>query len=435
MDGKYFDLLKRLHPLHRTLVSDGTDKAMEMVIDFARGMGVPEKHITLHKFPSGSEVSTWIVPKKYTLKDYRLVQKGKEEKVIIDSSSIPLSVAEYSRPVDRDVSWDELKDHLFYSEKRPDAIPFVFRFFYKPGSGFCISKSVYDGLDRKAGFRMMIDSEFTDDFLKCLEIVIPGETEESILVMSNICHPYQVNDSITGVINSLMLIEHFMKRKNHYTLRFGFWPEHIGAQAYFSKYIGRKSMFRFAVFTEMLGTKGGHLLQFSRQENTLLDRAAVYALEQRGLRFSTGRFAAGYVRNDERVSNGVNLDIPTISLTRWPYEEYHTSDDNPSIIDMKRVRESSDVTRDIIEMLDSDRILVPGNFFGQPFLTRYGLFREYVDGPPERNPNKIMEDVFTYSDGRTSLLEIALRFNYPWASVMEMADGLVKSKLFSAKDV
>lgn len=448
MEDKYYELLKKLHPLKRTLVSEDSDKTMDILKDFLMDMGIAESQILLHEFPSGSEASTWVIPKKYELKDYSLVQLGREGRVIVDSTNIPLSVAEYSQSVNKTVGWEELKNHLFYSERRPKAIPFIFKFFYKPNWAFCISKDAYDSMNRKAKFRVRIDSNFTDGSLKCLEVVIPGETKNSILIISNVCHPYQVNDAITGVINNLMLIEHFMKRKNHYTLRFGFWPETIGSHAYFSKYIKEKSMFKYGIFTEMLGTPGNHALQFSRQENTLIDRASMYVLKSRNLKFCTGRFTT-LLRNDERVSNGPNLDIPTISLSRWPYEEYHTSDDEPSIINMDNLRESSDITREIIEIVDGDMTLVPGDFFGQPFLTKFGLyydrhwtrnqgvgpvghdfFRNWKADTAKHNLNKIIEDIFSYSDGTMSLFDITSRFNYPWGVVKELADGLIKNNLY-----
>ena len=43
-----------------------------------------------------------------------------------------------------------------------------------------------------------------------------------------------------------------------------------------------------------------------------------------------------------------------------------------------------------------------------------------------------MEDVFSYSDGETSLLDIAVMFNYEWDKVKKAADGLVRAGLFTA---
>lgn len=426
---EYRDLLVKLHPLHRTLVSDDMDRAVGMVVDFAREkLGFPAQQIRIDEFPSGTEVSTWIVPKKYTLKDYSLheILDGTERAIITRDLPV-LSVAEYSRSVDGVFPWEEIEPHLFYSSTQPDAIPFVFRFFYRDDYGFCLPMNRFDSLSRKAKFRARIDAEKTDGTLKCVEMVVPGSSEESILVMSNLCHPCQVNDSITGVINNLMLLEFFMEHRPRHTLRFGFWPETVGAHAYFSKLDLRQTPIHWAIFTEMLGTSGKHALQFSRQGDTLLDRAAQHVLQTLDLPYWSGRYLT-VLRNDERVSNGCNLDIPSISLSRTPYPEYHTSNDNPSIIDMNKVIESSEVTRLIVDILDTDRTLKP-TFLGQPFLTRYGLFHDHTEGPEAQTLNRIQEDVYSYSDGETSLFDIAHRFHYDWQTVKEQAERLMKAKL------
>ena len=425
----YRKLLEDVWPLHRTLVSDDMDRTVGMFADFARALGATQDQVLIHEFPSGTEVSTWIVPQKYSLRQYLLREEGKD-RPIIDASSPCMSIPEYSLPVDRTMPFEELRPHLFHSERQPDAIPFVFKFMYRPNFGFCLPYNVFREMDRKADYRALIDAELSDGALKCLEIVIPGATDESILVMSNLCHPCQVNDSITGAINALMLIEHFLAHPPKHTLRFGFWPETIGAQAYFSKYFDQKELFRHALFTEMLGTGGDHALQLSRQETTSVDCAARFVLERENLPYATGRYTT-LLRNDERISNGINLDIPTISLSRWPYPEYHTSFDTPAIIGMENIEESSRITRQIIEVLDSNVYLEPGDIFGQPFLTRFGLFHDSAQaGGDGRNLNKITEDVFSYSDGKTSLLDIAYRFSHNLDDVELMAEGLVSKGLF-----
>jgi len=425
-------LLRDLWPLHRTLVSDDSDTAIAMLADAARTLGVPHHDIHVHSFATGVALSTWIVPKKYTLKRFSLSQIAPSKIDIIRPDAISLSVAEYSQPIDREISYDELRPHLFFSAKRPNAIPFVFKYFYRPNYGFCLPKTMFDRLDPGGKCHALIESEFTDGHLRCLEVVLPGESEDSILVMSNTCHPHQVNDSLTGAINALMLIERLASKRRRHTLRFGFWPETLGAMGYFKHYFERRKIFKYALFTEMIGTPGDYALQFSRQENTLIDRAATFCLRNRGAGFRSGRFST-VLRNDERISNGINLDIPTISLSRWPYPEYHTSDDNPGIVDMPLVREASEIIAETIDVLDNDRILSPGDLFGQPFLTRFGLFHDPpgAGGDARRNLNKVMEDVFSYSDGSTSLFDICDRFNYGWSDVQMLADSLVEKGLFT----
>ena len=81
-----------------------------MVADFVRQkLELPPSQIRIDEFPSGAEVSTWIIPKKYTLRDYSLheVLNGKERAVVTRDLPV-LSIAEYSRAVDARLSWTEL---------------------------------------------------------------------------------------------------------------------------------------------------------------------------------------------------------------------------------------------------------------------------------------------------------------------------------------
>ena len=38
------------------------------------------------------------------------------------------------------------------------------------------------------------------------------------------------------------------------------------------------------------------------------------------------------IGNDEYILNSVQVGIPTLSLQKYPFDEYHTSNDNPSNI-------------------------------------------------------------------------------------------------------
>ena len=54
------DLLNKLYPLHRTLVSDGTDKALGIVMD---ELAIGESKIEEYKV--GSKVRTWNIPYRF----------------------------------------------------------------------------------------------------------------------------------------------------------------------------------------------------------------------------------------------------------------------------------------------------------------------------------------------------------------------------------
>jgi aminopeptidase-like protein len=197
-------ILERLFPLHRTLVSDGTDAALEIIGEY-----MPEcSSYSIETFPPLEDAWTWKVPERYVVREaYLETEDGRR---IADFSVHPLHRVSYSVPVDAWLSWDELVPHLFYSEKKPHAIPLMFR-YYQRDWGFCISKNAFDALPRSIRYHAVIHSEFVTDPAQGLRVstgVIsteggPSENAGEILLCAHICHPYQANDDLAGVVNCI----------------------------------------------------------------------------------------------------------------------------------------------------------------------------------------------------------------------------------------
>ena len=109
------------------------------------------------------------------------------------------------------------------------------------------------------------------------------------------------------------------------------------------------------------------------------------------------------VGNDEMVFNGPGVDVPMISISRYPYPEYHTSDDNPGIITEERLVETKELILKTINILDRDYI-PQRTFKGPVFLSRYGLWVDWrVD--PELNNN--LELIMLSLEGDESIFDIA----------------------------
>ena len=81
---------------------------------------------------------------------------------VVDFKDNPLHIVSYSLPVDKTLSFEELQPHLYFNEKRPHTIPWVFK-YYDRDWGFCLPKNVFDKLPRDKKYRAVIKSEFITD--------------------------------------------------------------------------------------------------------------------------------------------------------------------------------------------------------------------------------------------------------------------------------
>jgi len=159
----------------------------------------------------------------------------------------------------------------------------------------------------------------------------------------------------------------------------------------------------------MLGNQNRLLLKLSRQGNTVIDQAAVHVFTRCNRLGKTEiiPFKQMVPGNDEKVMNGVGIDIPTISFTRWPYPEYHTSADNPSIIDPENLEEGKSAALNILRILNINRYPVYLSR-GPIFLSRYGL---WVDEKENAELSKALQRMLFYLDGKHSVLDIAEAVN------------------------
>ncbi len=130
------------------------------------------------------------------------------------------------------------------------------------------------------------------------------------------------------------------------------------------------------------------------------------------------------------VSNGPGFDIPTPSLTRWPYDEYHTSDDNPTIVKPENLSEALDVFMDVWNELEQN-YYPKRQFKGPVMLSRYGL---WVDWREDFQLNLKLEKIMMMLEGDQSVIDIAYELNLPVDTIRNYLDrffdaGLIDKNL------
>lgn len=399
-------LIQDLWFKRRDIISDGFDESLEYISKI-----IPLK---IHEIPTGTKCWTWVVPDKWSVNEAYI--KDLSGNVLLDLKDHPLHIISYSLPIDGIVSRAELLQHLHTRLDRPNAIPFEFR-YYRKDWGFCIQHNRLQEFTQDK-YQVYINSRFEKGTLKVGDFTIKGKTSaKTIILMAHLCHPAMANDDLAGVAVLVEIAKYLSQRQNHYTYKFLFLPETIGSIAYLSRNEQTIHQFKYGIFLEMPGTENPLALQFSRQGNTRLDRIARFVMEEECRFFRTGLFGR-IVRNDDKVLNGPGIDVPTISLSRYSYPEYHTSDDNPSIISEASLTEAQSLIIKILEILDNNYI--PKRLFKGPvFLSKFNL---WIDWRVNEKLNRDMDQIMLRFEGDKSIFDIAEELNLKFDEVLRCVD-------------
>ncbi len=408
------ELIEELYLTNRAFITDDYDRCLRYI---------DENVLTLeyHKYPSGKEIwDSWVVPKKWIVNEAYIEVDGE---VILDFDDNPLHLISYSDPFEGKIGLEELREHLHFHPNIPEAIPFHFRLNYRPWDsewGFCVSKEFYDGLDGDE-YHVRIDTEFQDGKLKVAETNLEGEKEETILLVSHLDHTGMANDDLSGVAVGLEVMNRLMRmEKRKYSYKLLIVPEMLGSAAYLEENESFPERVKYGIFLEMLGNENRLALQKSFEDDTRLDRVAEYILKKDKDDYKIDEFRK-IICNDEIIFESPGYEIPMISVSRFPYPEYHTDLDNPEIISEERLQESVEYMLDVIEILEKD-FKPLRNFKGIPSLAnpKYDL---YIDpGQPALEGTKMISEnlkvfrdaVFRYLEGHHSVFDIAERFDLPF---------------------
>ena len=423
-------ILTEFFPLHRTLASDDHDRTLEIV-----GSYMPDpSNYTIETYTPLTSVWTWKVPERYVV--YEAFLETEEGERIVDFKHNPLHIVSYSLPVDQVLSFEDLQPHLYFNEKRPHAVPWIFK-YYQRDWGFCLPKNTFDKLPRDKKYHAVIRSDFITDpqpgFKVATAVLHPegGATPEAgeFLVQAHTCHPMQANDDGAGVVSAIDLARRLVERPlpaGSMSVRFWFGPETIGTIAWLANNESLIPNLRGGIFLEMTGNRNRIAWHHTRQHNHLLDRVTAYQLQSTD---HEERDFASAPANDERVLNGPGVNVPCISLNRFPYEEYHTSDDNLDIVDEDMLVEAANIAEQIIRIYTSN--YVPKRTFRGPvFLSGHGL---WVDWRENWALNRAIEKIMMRFEGEHTVFDIGEQVGLDYWTVREYVEkfrmkGLVISQ-------
>ena len=212
-----YDLVKALFPLCRSITGDGVRGTLEILSRW-----IP---LRIEEVPTGTQVLDWTVPREWNIREAWI--KDGQGRTIVDFRDSNLHVVSYSVPVRARLSLEELRPHLHTLPDRPDWIPYRTS-YYQEDWGFCLRHRQLETL-AEGDYEVCIDSSLEDGHLTYGELVLPGETEDEILVSTHVCHPSLADDNLSGIAVSVLLARELSRGPRRHTMRFLYAPGTIGA--------------------------------------------------------------------------------------------------------------------------------------------------------------------------------------------------------------
>ena len=417
-----YDLCAKLFPYCRSITGDGVRKTLHDLKAV-----VPE--MTLHEVPSGTRVFDWTVPKEWRIRD-AWIKNSKGEKVL-DFHETNLRVMGYSLPLDEKMSLDELKKIIYTQPDQPDVIPYVTS-YYKERSGFCMTQLEKDALPEDT-YHAYIDSELFDGSLTYGEVILPGETDDEILLSTYDCHPSMANNELSGPAVSVYLAKWLKTLPHrHYTYRFVYIPETIGSITYMSQgdhLAHMKKHVKAGFNLSCVGDDRTYTYVASRYGDTLADRVAKNVLHFHYPKYEARSFL--YRGSDERQYNAPGIELPVCAVCRskyGEYPEYHTSKDDMGLISPSGLEGAYRAYQLMIEALEANRTYRV-TCYGEPQLGKRGLYPT-ISQKGSYDGIKAMTDLITYADGRNDLIAISDRIGVPVHDLIPIAKKMLDAGLF-----
>jgi aminopeptidase-like protein len=411
---KIHKMIIDLYPICRSITGKGLRETLHYI----------NKHISLSicEVPTGTKIFDWVIPKEWNIKD-AYVKDSKGNK-IIDFNKSNLHIVNYSIPVRRKVSLEELKERLFTLPEYPDWIPYR-NSYYKESWGFCLSHRQFIELQDDV-YEVCIDSSLEDGSLTYGECYIAGEREEEILICCNVCHPSLCNDNLSGVAIAVFLARYCSAAARKYSYRFLFLPTTIGSLTWLALNEARLPKIKHGLVLACLGDPGNFTYKKSRRGDTEIDRVVPLVLKHSGQSHTIMNFSPdGY---DERQFCSPGFNLPVGCLMRTPYArfpQYHTSADNPDFVQPASLGESFAKCVKIFHVLENNKRYINQNPKGEPQLGKRGLYRPW-GGQQESPINQLaVQWVLNLSDGNHTLLDIAERAGMNFDSIKSAADALL----------
>ena len=347
-DGNYIKkIIEELYPFNYSITGNEALKAESV---YKRLL-----NFEIHKFESGSELNGWQIPEGWDVIEAKL--KFKNNTIYDCLKDSQLGCAYLSPSFSGKVPYKELLNHLSWREDLPDAIVYDWTRLYRQGIkkwGLSVPWKRLEKFD-KNDVEVSIKTKKYFSHMNVYDFLLKGESKKEFIINAHNCHPYQANDDLSGCalgISFLQYLSNIPKRKYSYRLLIG--PELFAPMFWLDKLseIQIKNI-KGCLLLKSIGNNSEIKIQNSFYGNSYLDK--ILSISSKNSNNPSFYPYRTYYGNDETVFEAPGFEIPSITLTRFPFEEYHTHLDNLNNISLSSLEETFNILKETFYILISNQ--------------------------------------------------------------------------------
>ena len=415
--------LKDLFPLNRSLTGKSNRKSLQILQNIIS--------LKIKSIKSGTKVYDWTIPPEWNAKDaYIKDSKGKK---IISFKDNNLHLMSYSIPLNKTMSWDNLKNKLITHKTLPDAIPYRTS-YYDSNWAFCVNHKQYNKLKNSNGpLSVKIDTEFNKNgSLVYGEYLLKGESKKEILISTYICHPSMANDCLSGMILTAFLARKMSNMKLKWSYRFVFVPETIGMIAYCKMNEQKIKDIDTALVITTVGGTGKIGFKESWDKNHKINITIESVLKEKKINFI--KYPFDIRGSDERQlsSQAFRINSATISKDKYfEYKFYHTSKDNLDFVKSANILKTYNLYLNTIRKIEKWKIYKTKMPNCEYMLSKKGLYNKIGGSFLEKYKSKqdILLWILFLSDGNLNTKQISSKINVKETTIIKLSNYLCKKDL------
>lgn len=416
---------RTLFPICRSLSGNGVRSTLAFIQGLLPGLEI-------HSVASGVKAFDWTVPDEWNIRDAYIA--GMDGRKWVDFGASNLHVVGYSEPVNLRLSRQELEPHLYSLPEQPDAIPYATS-FYERTWGFCLTHRQRLALPQ-GPFHVVIDADLGPGVLNYADLLIPGDSEEEILLSTYVCHPSMANNELSGPVVACAL-GRWLQALPHrrYSYRLVFVPETIGSIVYISRHLQHlRSRVRAGYVLTCLGDERAYSFIPSRRDGTLADRVGRAVLQELAPDYREYAFLDR--GSDERQYCSPGVDLPIASLMRSKYgcyPEYHTSLDDLDLVTPRGLAGGYEALHRCITVLESNETYRASQLC-EPQLGKRGLYPNLSSRGHRTDAVRNIMNILAYADGTLDCVGLSAVTKVPVSECLAICARLAENGVLTRVD-